>query len=224
MKLWKISQETDKEYIDLMNNGIITFNKDYISFTEELDSDLKYAYLWLRKQYKIPGKYEFPWTLHYKVEGSTNPLNNKLFGVHSPGNYKALIFDIPDNQVLLYDDDLFIICLNRGYLSLSEKEDNEFDLYCKCLPKLGIDLYKVFDEEYFYKLNYHQQNLARTYLSKIYWSWKRIFNLNLHADDWVTYKDKTIYGLIWELRKEDIAEIIDFSVSEKEYNDYYNYE
>lgn len=224
MKLWKIFQETNQEYIDLMNNNIITYNFKYPSFYEENDKDINYAYKWLKKQYKVPNpqNYEFPWHLYYKIEGSANPLTNKLFGIHSPGNYIIIIFDIPDKQVLLYDDDLFIICLNKGYLSLSEQEDNEFDQYRKFLPKLGIDLYKVFDGDYFCKLNIKQQNLAKSYLQKIYWSWKRIFNIHLPANDWISYADKTIFGLAWELKKNDITDIINFTVTEKEYNDYYN--
>ena len=222
MKLWIVLKETDQEYIDLMKNNVISYNKNYKSFIEENDKDLQDVYIWLKQQYKILSNYEFPWHLYYKVEGSTDPLNNKLFSVNSPGDYKILMFNIPDNQVLLYDDDLFIMCLNHSYVSLSEEEDNEFELYCKCLPKLGIDRYKVFNQNYLYKLSDYQQNLAKAYLSKIYKSWKRIFNLNLQTNDWITCNE-TIFGLTWELKKDDIINIIDFSVSEKEYNDYYNW-
>ena len=225
MKLWKIFQETDQEYIDLMNNKMIIYNKNYDSFIEENDKDLQFAHKWLKKQYKVPNlkQYEYPWHLYYMIEGSVNPLNNKLFGIHSSGNYKVIIFDMPDKQVLLYDDDLFIICLNKGYLSLSESEDKEFDNYCKFLPKLGINLYKVFDDDYFYSLNQYQQNLAKAYLQKIYWSWKRIFNINLPANNWISYKDKTILGLTWELKTINITNIIDFTVTKREYEQYYEY-
>lgn len=223
MNLWKVFKETDQEYIDLMNNGIITYNKNYQSFFEENDKDLKLVYKWLKKQYKVPSKYEFPWHLYYQVEGSTNPLDNKLFGVNSPGDYIIIVFDIPEELVKLYDDDLFIICLNYGYLSLTEQEDKEFDNYCKFLPKLGIDLYKVFNKDYFYELNTQQQNLAKVYLQKIYWSWKRIFNIYLPANEWTVCKEKTIFGMVWELTITNIKDIINFSVSEKEYNNYYNW-
>lgn len=224
MKLWKIFQETDPEYIDLMENNIITYNPKYLSFYEENDEFTGQAYKWLKCQYKVanPNNYLFPWHLYYKVEGSTDPLNNKLFGISSPGNYIAIIFNIPDNQVLLYDDDLFIICLNRGYLSLTEQEDNEFEQYSRFLPKLGINLYKVFDENYFIKLNQSQQNLAKTYLQKVYQSWKRIFNIHLPANCWISCVDKTILGLTWELKKNDITDIINFTVTEHQYINYWN--
>jgi len=224
MKLWKVFQNTDLEYIDLMKNNIITYNSKYYSFYEENDAFTSQAYKWLKCQYKVsnPNNYMFPWHLHYMVEGSMDPLYNKLFYAHSPGNYIIVVFNIPDNQVLLYDDDLFIICLNRGYLSLTEQEDNEFDRYCKCLPKLGINLYKVFDEDYFYKLNIWQQNLAKIYLQKIYRSWKRIFNIYLPKNDWISCSDKTIFGLTWELKKNDITNIINFTVTDNEYKNYWN--
>ena len=223
MQLWKIFQESDQEYIDLMNNGIITYNVNYKSFIEENDIDLQFAYEWLKKQYKVSSEYKWPWHLYYMIEGSTDPLNNKLFGIHSPGEYKIIIFDIPADQVLLYDDDLFIVCLNRSYLSLSEQEDKEFDQYCRSFPKLGINLYKVFDENYVNKLNIHQQNLVKSYLQLVYQSWKRIFNIHLPANEWIGCADKTIFGITWELTTINIINIINFSVSEKEYNDFYNW-
>lgn len=224
MKLWKIYAQKEQEYIDLMNQEFISYDSSYNSFCEENDTWLRPVYQWLVQQFKVPntGNYEFPFHAFYQVEGSTDPLNNKYFGIHSPGDYIVVEFDIDKKNILLYDDDLFIICLNHGYLSLTEAEDRQFDNYIKFFPQLGIDIKKlIMDKNYIYTLTRSQQNLAHTYLDKLYTSWRRIFNLNIQPNSWVGFANKTILGIVWTLSKEQISNTINFSVSESELNAYY---
>lgn len=220
MKLWKIYTSEEQEYIDLMNGKLLSFNKNYSSFSEELDPDLAPIYKWLAKQLKISSKYEFPFQLLHTVEGSTDPMNNKFFGIYKPGDYIVIVFDIDDKLVRLYDDDLFIICLNHGYLSLSEAEDLEWEKYIKFFPELGINPRELFSEDYLNTLNNSQRNLANTYLKAVYKSWNRIFNLHLQPNEWIVAIDKTIIGMTWTLHKDQISNIINFSVSESELKAY----
>ena len=222
MKLWKIYTKQEQEYIDLMNGKTLVFNKNYSSFAEEIDPDLQHTYKWLAKQLKVPSKYEFPFQLLHTVEGSTDPMNNKFFGIYNPGDYIIVIFDIDDKLVRLYDDDLFIICLNHGYLSLSEAEDLEWENYIKFFPELGINPRKLFNDDYLNSLNNSQRNLANTYLKAVYASWNRIFNLYLKPSEWIVTVDKTIVGMTWTLHKDQISDIINFSVSESELKNYYD--
>lgn len=221
MKLWKIYTPEEQEYVDLMNGKLLSFNKNYSSFSEELDSDLAPVYKWLAKQLKVSSKYEFPFQLLHTVEGSTDPMNNKFFGIYKSGNYIVVVFDIDDKLVRLYDDDLFIICLNHGYLSLSEAEDLEWEKYIKFFPKLGINPRELFNEAYLNTLNNSQRNLANTYLKAVYKSWNQIFNLHLQPNEWIVAIDKTIIGMTWTLHKDQINNIINFSVSESELKAYY---
>jgi len=224
MRLWQVFSPEDQEYIDLMEKGIIFYNKNYKSFIEENDIDLAPVYTWLASQFKVPGKYKFPFHLFYQVEGSSNPMDNKYFAIHCSGLYKIIIFDIDDKKVKLYDDDLFVICLNHGYLSLSEQEDNEFENYIKCFPKLGINTYELFDEQYVNSLNEMQKRFAKEYLSRIYKSWKHIFNIHLPVNNWSVGKYKTIMGMTWTLHKNQINNIIDFYVTEEEIKRYYQFD
>lgn len=219
-----ITSKEQKEYQNLMkDDNIYYIPNTYQHFTEADDKDLQSTYIWLADKYrkKVQSIHQFPWTLYYQIEGSYDPLNNKLFGVHRPGDYVILVFDIDDKKIMLYDDDLFIICLNWGYLSFSEQEDNEIDTYTKCFPKLGIDLYKSRDENYVNQLMNYQQSLLNTYLKMMYKSWENIFNINLPADNWCVAKDKTIMGMTWELNKNELINIIKYNVSEEEYKKYY---
>lgn len=223
MKLWIVLQKTDNEYIDLMKNDKIYYNPQYKYFIEENDKDIQFAYIWLANQMrkKVFSTYEFPFHLYYSIEGSYNPLNNKLFGITSPGDYIIINFDIPDKKVLLYDDDLFIICLNQGYVSLSEQEDIEFDHIYKFLPKLiGMNHYHILKNNNFTSI---EQRFVDMYKRDLYKSWERIFKIKLPNNNWsVTTQDKTIFGLVWELKKEYIIDIINFNVSQSEYMSYYN--
>jgi len=44
MKVWKIYTPEEQEYIDLMNGKLLSFNKNYSSFSEEFDPDLAPIY------------------------------------------------------------------------------------------------------------------------------------------------------------------------------------
>ena len=224
MKLWMVLQKTDNEYIDLMKNNKIYYQQQYKYFIEENDQDLQFAYIWLanKMRKKVFSLHQFPFHLYYKIEGSQNPLDNKLFGINSPGEYIIINFDIPNKEVLLYDDDLFVICLNQGYVSLSEQEDIEFDHIYKFLPKLiRMNYYQIFKTD---KFNCIEQRFVNMYKKDLYKSWERIFKINLPNNNWsIISQDKTIFGLVWELKKENIIDIINFNVSQEEHDKYYNW-
>ena len=110
-----------------------------------------------------------------------------------PGNeeYACLEIEIPDEDVVLFDFDAWIIILNNGLLSDTEEEDKQQEV-------IFISLSESEQEKY---------RLA---------NWQRAFDISPLDSDWIT-RGESVQATFWELKKEQIKKVQIFhTVSRKD--------
>ena len=96
-------------------------------------------------------------------------------------DYTCIELEIPDNQALLSDFDLWHSVLNNWLISYTEEEDNEIHKYYDTLSG---------DEQ----LEYMDKN------------WERIFDISFFENDWI-HRGEWVQATFWELRKEMIRDV-----------------
>ena len=110
---------------------------------------------------------------------------------YGPGGtaYTCLEVDIPDDQVLLSDFDMWHVPLNNGLISDSEEEDAAQEVY-----------YNSLSEEQ--KKAYRDKN------------WERIFDVTPFENDWIRRGD-WVQATFWELKKEQIRDVQYFTTGKR---------
>ena len=100
---------------------------------------------------------------------------------YGPGGeeYVCIEFDVPDDQVLLSDFDVWHIVLNNGLISESEEEYDAQEKYWESLPP---------DQQ----TEYQHKN------------WERVFDISPLDSHWIRRGD-WVQATVWELRKESIC-------------------
>ena len=115
---------------------------------------------------------------------------------HGDEDYTCIELEIPDNQVLLSDFDLWHSVLNNWLISYTEEEDNEIHEYYDNLPS----------EE---QVIYMEKN------------WDRIFDVSLLDNDWIC-RGEWVQATFWELRKDMIRDVRFFKTAKYKKRQYYN--
>jgi hypothetical protein len=120
------------------------------------------------------------------------------------GEMVIIEFKLKAARALLSDHELWHIPLNRGYVSLTEKEDKAFDRKVKKLT--GRDEF------------WHLDLLPEELRQEVFKSWERIFDfdlLNLHADKKWNYKVRYVQAVTEEVRLEQIVSVRPFTGTSK---------
>lgn len=122
MKLWTV--QSNEAYQKLQRDGMLSGDRTLI-----MEESFLTAYQWLCRQMEKrigppPHPDVFPvWAWHTWEGGSGKPdMRRYRSEVEAPDGCWRLTLEVPDDQVLLSDFDLWHFPLNGWYLALSEKE------------------------------------------------------------------------------------------------------
>lgn len=194
MILWTIQPEI--VYKQIMETGVYRCNPNLI---HNMDF-YKPAYDWLVGEMKErigppPHGVEYPvWAYHTYYDKRKKPdLRGLRWCWGSPENvgnkHVCLTIDIPDDKVVLLDDESWTIVLNQQAIADSEEE---FDKY----------------NEYLYSLD---DSAKREFLQN---NWKRVFRIDRIENDWMRCGE-TIQAVFWELRADQIKKVKFFTTAVK---------
>ena len=183
MILWTIHKE--EVYQILMSEGV--FRCDSTKIRDPVY--LKDAYSWLasRMAAKIgepPPGVQFPVWAFYQWEGERKKpdLRRERWGNGWKGDrYVCMEIDVPDEEVVLTDFDLWISVMGGHLISYTEKEDEELEKEYEALP----------DQE------------KKAFMEK---NWDRIFDVTPLDNGWVLRGD-SIQATFWELKKEYLKKV-----------------
>ena len=192
MILWTI-QPLDI-YNLIIEKGVYRCNPELIQLKEFTE-----YYDWLVNQMtdrigKPPAGVTYPvWAWYIRHWKRGKPDLRKERWNWGPGNeeYACLEIEIPDEDVVLFDFDAWIIILNNGLLSDTEEEDKQQEV-------IFISLSESEQEKY---------RLA---------NWQRAYDISPHDSDWIT-RGESVQATFWELKKEQIKKVQIFhTVSRKD--------
>lgn len=152
------------------------------------DNPFQKGYDWLAKRMeeKIgrPEKATYPWWAWYKREMKHQRPDLREAGYGNRGEQLVCIeLDIPDDEVVLSDFDLWWFCISDCWVSdaTSDKEWDERDAWFDSLSK---------EEQERLKLQ----------------SWETIFDTNLDIRPWHE-RGKWVQATFWELRLSDVRDV-----------------
>ena len=191
MKVYTI--QTIGFYEELLQDGVAYCNRE-----SEWCKDCKVSYDWMAEQMRkrvgdppIP-EIKYPvwvWLQYNSKKDPMPPMSPKEI---PDGQKEAVMLemDVPDNEVLLSDLNLWILPLNHW--AINKKREDKL-LY----KELG-----VYEEKHgkCYEMHEYPEEIRR----KIFDSWERVFDLNIYDPYMITSKpqNRSIQGTIWLLRKE----------------------
>lgn len=142
MLLWTIQNYT--AYENMQKTGLLTASENHL-FCED---DFKFAYDWMGDKMKehrlMPStRINYPVWAWYQWEGKRKRRDMREAG-HAKRGEKIvqLTMEVPDEDVLLSDFDLFHYVLNYWYLPINEQDDKFFEEEYK---SLGFNWYDLQD-------------------------------------------------------------------------------
>ncbi len=196
MLLWTI--QSYMAYENMIKTGLLSASEGNL-FCEDA---FKLAYDWMAEKMKerslVPqGRGNYPVWAWCQWEGKRKRRDMREGG-HAKRGEKIvqLTIDIPDEDVLLSDFDLFHYVLNYWYLPIDEQDDILFEEEYK---SLGFTLHDLQN----FNIQSQKMNCLR---KKITSSWNRIFELDKEDSSWLYGKNdkKSIQAAFWELRLERV--------------------
>ena len=191
MRLWSI--QTVQAYEELLSKGVLYTNEKLSMAHEEPIFKVAYRYMMKQFAFRLSTKISnYPIWSWYWYDGKLKPrpdLRCKYYD--TPGTKLVrLTLDVPDNEVLLSDFNLFYFVLNDWYIPKNQQDLEKYD-------KLKITLTN--DE-----LNKLKQD-----------SWDLIFDLEREDDDNFMFgkKDKKIIQAITACIKIDQVKKVDYFIA-----------
>lgn len=192
MKLWTIQPYNVYEIIN--NTGIYTCNPNLSSLLEYCleDDNFVNAYKWISKEMKKcignpPHNVNFPVWAWYKVNGEHKRPDMRTFGMRVFEKSVLIEIEIPDDQVLLSNFEMWHIVLNDGlyYKVNSMKNVSEEEWYAEAEKEATYYLSLSHEDQTIYKEN----------------GWKNIFSTDeiMHS--------KFVQATFWELKKTQIKKV-----------------
>ena len=196
MRLWTIQSYT--AYESMLKTGLLTASEKDLFCKDEF----KFAYDWIAMKMKereiIPSQEtNSPVWAWYQWEGNRKRRDMREGG-HAKRGEKIvqLTIEVPDEDVLLSDFDLFHYVLNYCYLPVDEQDDVSFEEEYK---SLGLTWHDLQD----FSIQSHDMVQLR---EKITSSWNRIFELKKKDDNWLYGENdkKSIQATFWKLRLDQV--------------------
>ena len=130
----------------------------------------------------------------------------RTWTTEAPEKVVRLTLDVPDDEVLVSDFDLWHMPLNRGFCSYSEKEGGAFDAWCE---SVGID--RFHNDIWDFSKQAPELRLARR---KVFDSWKRIIDPDpsLFDENWVgKLSESPLQAVFWMIRSEYVKKVEHFT-------------
>ncbi len=190
MRLWTIQNEN--AYAELMNTGELTANEQHL-FCQD---DFRYAYDWMAKKLServpAPAGVRYPIWAWYQWEGKRGRRDLRSGGLAVRGEKCVqLELEIPDEQILLSDFDVFHMVLNYAYIAVDEADDNLFDAWSAAL---GVSRDEI-------RSAASVSSSVLTVRDRIIKSWDGVFDLTKEDDNWMYGKNenKSIQAVFWEI-------------------------
>ena len=189
VRLW--TMQPVEVYNILMRDGVFICDSNKVpepSFCER--------YEWMNKKLaqkdKKPDNVSYPIWAWYRFNGKEKKpdLRHSCYGTRGD-KMVCLELEVPDENVLLSDFDLWHFPLNNWWLY-----DCFRDGYC--------DEDHDKDHAWFYALSQEEQR------AEIEKSWERIFDITPYENDWIE-KGKYVQAVFWELKKEYVRKIQQFT-------------
>lgn len=152
MRLWSI--QTVKAYEELSNKGVLYTDETLSMAHEEPIFEVAYRYMMKQFAFRLNIKISnYPVWSWYWYDGKAKPKPYLRYkGYDKPGTKLVRItLDVPDNEVLLSDFNLFHCVLNDWYIPKNEQDLETYDSRCmtdKEICKLKLDSWGlIFDLE-----------------------------------------------------------------------------
>lgn len=198
MKLWmKMSAEA---YENFIQEG--TFYMDEKCFR---GANEQYAYNWIGKELvkkeKRPSRMaKYPIMTWYQMDGKKHL--KEILLPEKDRNSIVLLVEIPDKEVLLFDERLFHYIKNYFYIPLDESDFKRFEL---ALEKLNLNEYKM-------RIRSADYSAAACMRRMIEESWSRVFDLK--KEDGYIYglnSRKSIQAAIWKVSLHQVKTVYSFN-------------
>lgn len=203
MRLWSIQHLN--AYRVLCEQGVLRANEQYLFPQGEFP--LTHAYSWMIEEMKQrigppPHGVRFPIWAWVQWEGKRKARSIRQQGHASPGTPMVqLTIDLPDDQVVLSDFDLFHFCLMFCFLPSDEQQDRMFEEACSRAGVRESDL----------QLNDLQSPALSRLRQQAEHSWQKIFDLSFwNASLYGDPRRRTIQATFWELRIEQVRKVQKF--------------
>ena len=187
---------SETEYQQLQKTGILTCDEKNPHVCANEDKEVfRLPYLFMAKKLreKCPSQITYPKWAYLIYNGQNKKFPKSVFRSGEEWFY-LLKIQKQKSEVLLSDIDLYTLCLNQTKICQSETESDEF---YKKIDRYNLEPYNIFSGE-------NDVNPKALELRKeIIESWDWIFDIH-NENEYMTYKNKTIQAVFWELKKEDI--------------------
>lgn len=200
MLLWTIQNHA--AYATLLETGLLRASEEHALFASD-EEVFRMAYDWMARKMvetgiQPPAGVRYPVWAWYQWEGKRKRRDLRSRGLGLRGEkYVQLTINVPENQVLLSDFDMFHSVLNKSYLSVDEADDEAFD---QEFAAAGYSWGEWQNVEI-------QTEAMQQFRRRIEQSWDRIFDLsNPQGDDWTVlpWDRRTIQATLWEVRQEQV--------------------
>ena len=188
MILWTIQPENI--YYNILDTGFFHCDFNRIQFPE-----FKLYYDWLAEEMvkrigQPPVGVSYPvwaWYTQNGIQKKPDLRRERWQNGWKGDRFVCIVIDIPEDKVLLSDFDAWSIILNNGLLSESEQED------------------MLLEERY----NTLSPDLREEFKRR---NWERVFDIELMNNNWMS-RGLWIQATFWELRKEDIRNVLFFTAA-----------
>ena len=167
-----------------------------------------------KKNINAPFELKYPRWAWHTINGNTDI--KKMNKFHFINNAKETTYlvsiNIPDEQVLLSDFELWHCCLN-AFPIFDRKEDEEMEHF----------VYHILKTQYFKIIKNEDDNIVYSFLcKKIFQSWEKIFDLSFY-DEYYVSKERTIQAVFWYIDIKQVFDVNMYSCTQNEYDEYFRY-
>ncbi|WP_310604579.1 DUF3841 domain-containing protein [Anaerosporobacter sp.] len=197
MILWTIQHYL--AYEKLLETGFLTANENYLI----CEDNFKFAYDWIARRMQehglnAPEGIKYPIWAWYQWEGKRKRRDMRESGYARRGEkIVQLTINIPDNDIMLSDFELFHYVLNYWYLPIDDADGDTFEEEYKALGYSWNDLSD-------FSIHTKEMDAIREKIQK---SWERIFILERINENIICGLDyeKCIQATFWKLKKEQVT-------------------
>lgn len=206
MILWTIQNEEVLE--ELQREGVYHANEDYL-FCRDIPF-IEYVYDWLSSKMTdivgaSPRGVRYPVWAWHTWEGKRKRRDLREAGYGEKGtNMVQIEIEVPDENVLLSDFDLWVAAMNLWNLNIrSEDEEEEF---FEKLKQHGLGSYNslFFNDEKRIVIDNPELKSLR---DEVINSWDRCFDIEIPYNDFYEGSEKSIQATFWELKIEQVRNI-----------------
>lgn len=213
MRLWTIQDERVMD--DLESKGVYAVDpvntmpymwgdEDEPNFHEMI------CYRWMAHQLALksprPDGVKFPIWAWKRYDKDHDKPDMRSWTTDEPEKVVRLTLDVPDDDIIVSDFELWHMPLNCGFCSYSREEDEQFDAWCE---SVGIDRFQrdIWD----FSKHSHDLHEARR---RVFRSWERIIDPDpdLFDEDWAgKVSENSLQAVFWVIKSEYVKKVEHFT-------------